>query len=217
MGMFDVKSTGKPMYAEDLYARSANMLSDQLAPGIKRTTGYENPNRKAKRMAMAIADQADTTNIQSIKDTHRQLQQINPTAASAWLKEAINIFTAQNQSLTAQAAYRNSLGKKKEEKESDVPQMTASEDTRIGDLVDDAFDFGVWDFGGVEAKISKKAMTDFVGQYAQRNNATNGEVIEGILNGNIIPPGAEANKAPAEAERFNPDSVVGSEFKRTPR
>ena len=112
MGMFDIKNTGKPMYAEDFYAQAGNMLSDQLAPGIKRTFGYENPNRTSKRKAMAIADKADTTNLNSIKSAHKQLQQINPDGAAVWLKEALSIYNAQTQSLTAQSQFLNARSKK---------------------------------------------------------------------------------------------------------
>jgi len=110
MGMFDISGTGsrqKPMYAKDLYAAGQNMFADQMAPGIKRMTGYESPKRKA----MAIAEGADTTNIDSINDTHSQLQQVNADMASAWLKDAMKIHTAKTTDISAQASLMNALKK----------------------------------------------------------------------------------------------------------
>lgn len=94
--MFDISGTGPstPMYAEDLYGAGQNIIADQMAPGIKRMTGYESPKRKA----MAIADTADLSSMKSIQDTYKKLQQINAGAASAWLKEVMPIIKEQRES-----------------------------------------------------------------------------------------------------------------------
>lgn len=216
MGMFDISGTGsgKPMYAKDLYGAGQNMFADQMAPGIKRMTGYESPKRKA----MAIADKADTTNLQSIKDTHRQLQQLNPTAASAWMKEALDIYNAQTQALSAQASYVNATGKKAKDRKivaqngvqyyadtgervlpkvadkaptpvesSPVAQATQVSLDAVGTLVDQEFDFGLWDLSGVDTKLSKEKLTDFVYTYSNKNKVDAGSVIQGIIAGLIDP------------------------------
>lgn len=223
MGMFDISGTGsgKPMYAKDLYGAGQNMFADQMAPGIKRMTGYESPKRKA----MAIADKADTTNLQSIKDTHRQLQQVNPTAASAWMKEALDIYNAQTQALSAQASYVNATGKKAQDRKivaqngvqyyadtgervlpkvadkaptpptpSPVAQATQVSLDAVGILVNQEFDFGLWDVSGIEPvftkkniELSKEKLTDFVYTYSNKNKVDAGSVIQGIIAGLIDP------------------------------
>lgn len=84
MGMFDQEI---PEYVSgpQRIRRAGQGLADQLAPGIKRMTGYESPKRKA----MAIAAKADLNSMKSIQDTYQQIQQINPTAASAWMKDVM--------------------------------------------------------------------------------------------------------------------------------
>ena len=92
MGMFDAGSK-RLMTADEAAGAGADLLSNQLAPGIKRMTGYESP----KRQAMAIADKADLSSMSSIQDTYKQIQQINPTAATAWLKDAMTSFNGETQ------------------------------------------------------------------------------------------------------------------------
>ena len=92
MGMFDQEI---PEYVSgpQRIRRAGQGLADQLAPGIKRMTGYESPKRKA----MAIAAKADLNSMPSIQDTYQQIQQINPTAATAWLKDAMTSFNGETQ------------------------------------------------------------------------------------------------------------------------
>ena len=107
--MFDISGTGPstPMYAEDLYGAGQNIIADQMAPGIKRMTGYESPKRKA----MAIADTADLSSMKSIQDTYKKLQQINAGAASAWLKEALDTYNTGTQRMTAETSRLQALAK----------------------------------------------------------------------------------------------------------
>jgi hypothetical protein len=215
MGMFDISGTGsrqKPMYAEDLYAAGQNMFADQMAPGIKRMTGYESPKRKA----MAIAGKADLSSMKSIQDTYGQLQQINAEMASAWLKESLTTFNSSTQRMTAENARLAAIGKKGKdrrivlqggiqyyaddgsrvlpgaagkavtpEKPSDLPQMTEKEEIRIGSLVDEAFDFGMTDFTGKKTEVDKETITDFVFSYSQIKNVGPSEVLKGLINGTI--------------------------------
>jgi hypothetical protein len=84
MGMFDQEIPGYVSGPQRI-RRAGQGLADQLAPGIKRMTGYESPKRKA----MAIAGKADLSSMKSIQDTYQQIQQINPTAATAWIKDVM--------------------------------------------------------------------------------------------------------------------------------
>ena len=94
------------MTADEAAGAGADLLSNQLAPGIKRMTGYESP----KRQAMAIADKADLSSMSSIQDTYKQIQQINPTAATAWLKDVMPIAKEKTARLQQAQAIRDSRG-----------------------------------------------------------------------------------------------------------
>lgn len=123
MGMFDISGTGsrqKPMYADDLYAAGQNMFADQMAPGIKRMTGYESPKRKA----MAIAGKADLSSMSSIQDTYKQLQQINAEMASAWLKDTMSNYNAGTQRMTAENARLTAMSKTPTKRETKFDQAT---------------------------------------------------------------------------------------------
>jgi hypothetical protein len=92
MGMFDQEIPGYVSGPQRI-RRAGQELGNQLAPGIKRMTGYESPKRKA----MAIAGKADLSSMPSIQGTYQELQQINPTAATAWLKDAMASFNGETQ------------------------------------------------------------------------------------------------------------------------
>jgi hypothetical protein len=92
MGMFDAESK-RLMTADEMAGAGADLLSNQLSPGIKRMTGYESP----KRQAMSIANSADLSSMQSIQTAYKKIQQINPAAASAWLKDVMTSFNADTQ------------------------------------------------------------------------------------------------------------------------
>ena len=89
MGMFDQEIPGYVSGPQRI-RRAGSALGDQLAPGVERMTGYVSPKRKT----MAIANSADLSSMSSIEDTYKQIQKINPTAASAWLKDAMSTFKA---------------------------------------------------------------------------------------------------------------------------
>ncbi len=123
MGMFDISGTGsrqKPMYAKDLYAAGQNMFADQMAPGVKRMTGYESPKRKA----MAIANKADLSSMSSIQNTYKGLQQINTEMASAWLKESLNTYNTGTQRMTAENARITAMSKTPTKRETKFNQVT---------------------------------------------------------------------------------------------
>ncbi len=69
--------------------RAGSALGDQIAPGIERMTGYVSPKRKA----MAIAEKVDLSSQDSIRNTWKQLNQLNPKAATAWLKDVTSMET----------------------------------------------------------------------------------------------------------------------------
>lgn len=121
--MFDISGTGsraKPMYAEDLYAAGQNMFADQMAPGIKRMTGYESPKRKA----MAIAGKANLNSMSSIQDTHKQLQQINAEMANAWLKQSLESYNSRTQRMTAENSRLSAMSKAPAKRETKFNQVT---------------------------------------------------------------------------------------------
>ena len=92
MGMFDVDKS--PMLTgAQMGAIGAREVGNLLAPGIKRMTGYESPKRKA----MAIAESTDLSSMESINNSYRKMQQINPAAASAWLKDVMSTYNAETQ------------------------------------------------------------------------------------------------------------------------
>ncbi len=105
MGMFDQE---KPtIYSgPEAIAAGGMDLNTQLAPGIKRMTGYESPKHKA----MSIAKTADLSSMASIQETYQKIQQINPEAASAWLKDVMPQAKETGDRMRAKQTSRDSRG-----------------------------------------------------------------------------------------------------------
>ena len=119
MGMFDQEIPGYVSGPQRI-RRAGSALGDQLAPGVERMTGYKSPKRKA----MAIAEAADLSSMSSIEDTYKQIQKINPTAATAWLKDAMSTFNAGTQRMSAQASYATARNKSPAKRETKFNQVT---------------------------------------------------------------------------------------------
>ena len=119
MGMFDQEIPGYVSGPQRI-RRAGSALGDQLAPGVERMTGYKSPKRKA----MAIAESADLSSMSSIEDTYKQIQKINPTAATAWLKDAMSTFNAGTQRMSAQASYATARNKSPAKRETKFNQVT---------------------------------------------------------------------------------------------
>jgi len=87
MGMFDEEI---PEYVSgpQRIRRAGRSLGDRIAPGITELTGFESPRQKMK----GIVNSVDLSSMASIQDGYKKMQQINPAAASAWLKDAMTVI-----------------------------------------------------------------------------------------------------------------------------
>ena len=99
MGMFDEEI---PEYVSgpQRIRRAGRSLGDRIAPGITELTGFESPRQKMK----GIVNSVDLSSMASIQDGYKKMQQINPAAASAWLKDVMPSFNAETHRKVATAS-----------------------------------------------------------------------------------------------------------------
>lgn len=196
MGLFDIN-------------QPKSRMAERLAPMLEKHTGYVSPQRQLRR----AVSQTDLSDSDSVQKTFQMLMQKNPQDAVQWLNSIKPIITAnieqeklrlqgmtkprerkiikdaqgrQRYVDTGALVFPGVSGKPPEApKQQDLPQMTVGEETRVGDLVDQAFDFGVFDITGEKTEVDKKTITDFVFSYSQINNVAPSAVIKGLLNGSI--------------------------------
>ena len=209
MGLFDGKSNIPTTVLGMAQGFGDNLGRAALDP-IMENFGYESEESRI----LEIVKGADMSSPESFTKTFQALLEISPEAASEFKTQGMALLEAhlkkekidadraskrkterkiikdaqdrQRYVDTGELVFPNVKGKTEEDtKPSDLPQMTAQTKDQIGSLVDEVFDFSVWDLTGQNTDISKVAMTDFVFSYSQIKNIPATEVIRGLVNGTI--------------------------------
>ena len=169
--------------------RASAGAGGMLGQGIGQALGGQTPAMAKQQALQGIAaqfpdlDPGDPTQLRKVQSALWQAglyDQANQVGEQAAGLEKTDILEEYYQG-TVEASRAKADAKAREEK--DLPQMTSSEETRIGTLVEVAWDFGIFDFFGEKTDLTKEQAVDLVFKISQTQNISATEAIERMQNG----------------------------------